>query len=159
MKKMTKEEKAKAFFKEGYNCAQAVFLAFADDLKMYRSSVIKLTSSFGGGMGRLREVCGAVSGMFMVAGMFWGYTEPDEHRAKTEHYRRIKKLANQFKEIHGSIICRDLLGLSEKSNSPIPEKRTAGYYQKRPCVQLVGNAAGILEEIMQKAEIEDINRK
>jgi len=136
-----------------------VFLAFADDLKMYRSSVIKLTSSFGGGMGRLREVCGAVSGMFMVAGMFWGYTEPDEHRAKTEHYRRIKKLANQFKEIHGSIICRDLLGLSEKSNSPIPEKRTAGYYQKRPCVQLVGNAAGILEEIMQKAEIEDINRK
>ncbi|KUG24357.1 hypothetical protein ASZ90_005822 [hydrocarbon metagenome] len=134
-------------------------MAFADDLKMYRSSVIKLTSSFGGGMGRLREVCGAVSGMFMVAGMFWGYTEPDEHRAKTEHYRRIKKLANQFKEIHGSIICRDLLGLSEKSNSPIPEKRTAGYYQKRPCVQLVGNAAGILEEIMQKAEIEDINRK
>jgi C_GCAxxG_C_C family probable redox protein len=147
---MTKEEKAKAFFKEGYNCAQAVFLAFADDLKMDKNTAIKLTSSFGGGMGRLREVCGAVSGMFMVAGMFWGYTEPDDNRAKTEHYRRIQKLANQFKEIHGSIICRDLLGLAVKQDNPIPESRTAGYYRKRPCVQLVGDAAGILEEMIRQ---------
>ncbi|MBN1470996.1 MAG: C_GCAxxG_C_C family protein [Syntrophaceae bacterium] len=150
MKKITKEERAKAFFKEGYNCAQAVFLAFADDLKMDRNTVIQLTSSFGGGMGRLREVCGAVSGMFMVAGMFWGYTDPDDNRAKTEHYRRIQKLANQFKEIHGSIICRDLLGLTEKSDNPIPESRTADYYQKRPCVQLVGDAAAILEEMIRQ---------
>jgi C_GCAxxG_C_C family probable redox protein len=147
---MTKEEKAKAFFKEGYNCAQAVFLAFADDFKMDKNTAIKLTSSFGGGMGRLREVCGAVSGMFMVAGMFWGYTEPDDNRAKTEHYRRIQKLANQFKEIHGSIICRDLLGLAVKQDNPIPESRTAGYYRKRPCVQLVGDAAGILEEMIRQ---------
>jgi C_GCAxxG_C_C family probable redox protein len=147
---MTKEEKAKAFFKEGYNCAQAVFLAFADDLKMDKNTAIKLTSSFGGGMGRLREVCGAVSGMFMVAGMFWGYTEPDDNRAKTEHYRRIQKLANQFKEIHGSIICRDLLGLALKQDNPISESRTAGYYRKRPCVQLVGDAAGILEEMIRQ---------
>ncbi|MGB5219042.1 MAG: C-GCAxxG-C-C family protein, partial [Smithella sp.] len=145
---MTKEEKAKAFFKEGYNCAQAVSLAFADDLKIDRNTVIKLTSSFGGGMGRLREVCGAVSGMFMVAGMFWGYTDPDNNRAKTEHYRRIQKLASQFKEIHGSIICRDLLGLTEKSDSFIPESRTANYYKERPCVQLVGDAARILEEMI-----------
>jgi len=157
MQKITKEERAKAFFKEGYNCAQAVFLAFADDLKMDRNTVIQLTSSFGGGMGRLREVCGAVSGMFMVAGMFWGYTIPDDNRAKTEHYRRIQKLANQFKEIHGSIICKDLLGLAEKSNSPVSEKRTADYYQKRPCVQLVGDAARILDEMLRQDHNEKIN--
>ena len=147
---MTKEEKAKAFFKEGYNCAQAVSLAFADDLKIDKNTVIKLTSSFGGGMGRLREVCGAVSGMFMVAGLFWGYTDPDDHRTKTEHYQRIQKLANQFKEIHGSIICRDLLGLTEKPDRPIPDKRTTDYYRKRPCVQLVGDAARILEEMIRQ---------
>jgi hypothetical protein len=82
--------------------------------------------------------------------MFWGYTEPDDNRAKTEHYRRIQKLANQFKEIHGSIICRDLLGLAVKQDNPIPESRTAGYYRKRPCVQLVGDAAGILEEMIRQ---------
>ena len=155
---MTKEEKAKAFFKEGYNCAQAVSLAFADDLKIDRNTVIKLTSSFGGGMGRLREVCGAVSGMFMVAGMFWGYTDPDNNRAKTEHYRRIQKLAGQFKEIHGSIICRDLLGLTEKSDSFIPESRTVNYYKKRPCVQLVGDAARILEEMIRQDKNEKTNQ-
>lgn len=149
MTKTKKEEKAKAFFIEGYNCAQAVFLAFADDLKMDKNTVIKLTSSFGGGMGRLREVCGAVSGMFMVAGMFWGYTASDDNHAKAEHYRRIQKLANEFKEIHGSIICRDLLGLSLKSDNHTPEQRTVAYYRKRPCVQLVGDAAGILERMIR----------
>lgn len=146
---MTKEDKAKAFFKEGYNCAQAVFLAFADDLKMDENTVIKLTSSFGGGMGRLREVCGAVSGMFMVAGMFYGYTDPKATPAKTKHYRRIQKLAGQFTDIHGSIICRDLLGLTVKTDSPAPELRTAAYYRKRPCVQLVGDAARLLDEMLQ----------
>ncbi|HOU51346.1 MAG: C_GCAxxG_C_C family protein [Smithella sp.] len=150
---MTKEVKATAFFKQGYNCAQAVLLAFADDLKMDKNTVIKLTSSFGGGMGRLREVCGAVSGIFMVAGMFWGYTDPDNNRAKAEHYRRIQKLASQFKEIHGSIICRDLLGLTEKPDNPIPESRTVNYYKKRPCVQLVGDATRILEEMIRQEEI------
>lgn len=151
---MTKEEKAKILFKEGYNCAQAVFLTFADDLNMDKNTVTKLTSSFGGGMGRLREVCGAVSGMFMVAGMMDGYTDPNDNRAKTHHYRRIQKLAHQFKEIHGSIICRDLLGLTVKSDKPIPELRTADYYKKRPCVQLVGDAARILEEMIRQEKIE-----
>ena len=158
MKKTKKEEKAKAFFIEGYNCAQAVFLAFADDLKMDKNTVIKLTSSFGGGMGRLREVCGAVSGMFMVAGMFWGYTASDDNQAKAEHYRRIQKLANEFKEIHGSIICRDLLGLSLKSDNHNPEQRTADYYKKRPCVQLVGDAAGILEIMIRRGKNEKNNQ-
>jgi C_GCAxxG_C_C family probable redox protein len=150
MNKTKKEEKAKAYFEEGYNCAQAVLLAFADELNMDKNTIIKLASSFGGGMGRLREVCGAVSGMFMAAGILWGDTDPNNHRAKTEHYQRIQKLARQFKEIHGSIICRDLLGLTLKQDDPSPKKRTAAYYRKRPCVQLVSDAARILEEMIRR---------
>ena len=149
---MTKEEKAKVFFKEGYNCAQAVFLAFADDLKIDKNTVIKLTSSFGGGMGRLREVCGAVSGMFMVVGMFKGYTDPKNNNAKIEHYKMIQELAKRFKEINNSIICRELLGLSVKSESPTPQLRTDEYYKKRPCVKFVGDAARILEEMIRQEE-------
>ena len=149
MKKITKEERAKVFFKEGYNCAQSVFLAFSDEFEIDKETILKLTSSFGGGMGRLREVCGAVSGMFLVAGMLHGYTDPDDNRAKTEHYRRIQKLASQFKEIHGSIICRDLLGLTKTSDKPNPEQRTADYYRKRPCIQLVSDAVGILERMIR----------
>lgn len=156
---MTKEEKAEAFFKEGYNCAQAVFLAFADDLKIDKETALKLTSSFGGGMGRLREVCGAVSGMFMVAGLISGYSDPNDHRAKTHHYKRIQKLARQFKERHGSIICRDLLGLSVQSDIPLPEPRTAGYYQKRPCVRLVGDAARLVEDVIRDVHFGKSNQQ
>lgn len=156
-KMMTKEEKAKSFFKEGYNCAQAVFMAFADDLNIDKDTLLKLTSSFGGGMGRLREVCGAVSGMFMVAGMIHGYNDPNDNHAKTKHYRRIQKLATQFIENHGSIICRDLLGLTVKSDEPVPVQRTADYYKKRPCVQLVGDAARILDEMLRQEKDEKIN--
>jgi len=152
------EDKAMALFKEGYNCAQSVFLAFSDKFEMDKETVLKLTSSFGGGMGRLREVCGAVSGMFMVAGMFYGYTDPKDKEAKTKHYRRIQKLAGQFTDIHGSIICRDLLGLTVKTDSPAPELRTAGYYQKRPCVQLVGDAARILEEMIRQKELKALHK-
>jgi C_GCAxxG_C_C family probable redox protein len=138
---MTKEEKAKAFFKEGFNCAQAVFLAFADDLNVDKKTLLKLTSSFGGGMGRLREVCGAVSGMFMVVGMIHGYHDPNDNHAKTKHYRRIQKLASQFIKSHGSILCRDLLGLAVRSDDSVPETKNSRLLQKRPCVQLVGDAA------------------
>ncbi len=156
-KMMTKEEQAKTFFKEGYNCSQAVFLAFAGDLNIDKNTLLKLTSSFGGGMGRLREVCGAVSGMFMVAGMLHGYTDPNDNHAKTQHYRRIQKLARKFTESHRSIICRELLGLNVKSENPSPEERTSDYYKKRPCVQLVGDAARILDEMLQQDHDEKVN--
>jgi len=158
VKKSMKEEKAKAFFLEGYNCAQAVLLTFADDLGMDKNTAAKLASSFGGGMGRLREVCGAVSAMFMIAGILRGYADPKGHRAKAEHYRRIQKLARRFEEIHGSIVCRDLLGLAEKSDCSIPEQRTADYYRKRPCVQLVGDAARILEEMIRQENTKKSSR-
>lgn len=96
-------------------------------------------------MARLREVCGAVSGMFMVAGMKFGYTDPKDSTAKTKHYKRIQELAEEFKEKNRSIVCRELLGLSVQSESYIPEERTAEYYKKRPCAELVGDAAEIID--------------
>lgn len=141
--------KAMALFKEGYNCAQSVFLAFADQYPIEESLALKLSSSFGGGMGRLREVCGAVSGMFMVAGLLYGYDSPTAYEEKKEHYERIQELAHAFSAQNGSIVCRELLGLSTKEDASTPEKRTKAYYQKRPCEQLVGMAAAIMEKYIE----------
>ena len=146
-------ERAKDLFRQGYNCSQAVFLAFANDLGLQEDTALKIASSFGGGMGRLREVCGAVSGMFMVAGMKYGYSSPTDKKAKTEHYKRIQELAKKFKDKNRYIVCRELLGLETKVDSYIPSDRTAEYYKKRPCVELVGDAAEIMSEyIKEKGE-------
>ena len=102
----TKTEKAVELFHTGYNCAQSVFCAFCEDFGMDFETGLKLSSSFGGGMGRLREVCGAVSAMFMIAGLKYGYTEPNNDTVKQAHYRRIQKLAEEFEEKHNTIICR-----------------------------------------------------
>ena len=149
-------ERAMELFKQGYNCSQSVFGAFCEECGMDFETSLKLSSSFGGGMARLREVCGAVSGMFMVAGMKYGYTDPKDNLAKTEHYKRIQELAEQFREKNGSIICRDLLGLSVQSESYIPEKRTEEYYKKRPCVELVGDAAEIIYEFIKSNKVDNI---
>lgn len=141
---MNYKEKAMSLFKEGYNCSQAVFLTFSDELGLDREMALKLSSSFGGGMGRLREVCGAVSGMFMVAGLKRGYTSPDDMESKKEHYKFIQHLANEFKKDNLSIICRDLLETESGADNPTPELRTNDYYKKRPCVELVGQAAEIV---------------
>lgn len=153
---MNHEEKAKLLFKQGYNCSQSVFVAFNDEMNLDRQTALKLSSSFGGGMGRLREVCGAVSGMFMVAGVLFGYDDPIDKNIKAKHYARIQKLANDFHEQNKSIICRDLLGLESKGDSPIPEERTDEYYKKRPCIDLVGCAAKIMEHyIMEEKQNEN----
>lgn len=145
-------QKAMALFKEGFNCSQSVFLAFDDLYNIDRSTALKLSSSFGGGMGRLREVCGAVSGMFMVAGVLYGYDSPDAHAEKTAHYERIQELAHRFSAHTGSIVCRELLGLNIKEDSPVPERRSETYYKKRPCVQMVGLAAAIMEQYIVETE-------
>lgn len=139
-------QKAMEYFKEGYNCAQSVLLAYAEECGMEKEMAVRLSSSFGAGMGRLRQVCGAVSGMFMVAGMLYGYDSPKDQKGKAEHYQRIQHLAARFREENGSIICKELLGLTENTFSHIPEERTKEYYKKRPCGQIVGMAAAILEE-------------
>lgn len=147
---MDYREKAEKLFLDGYNCAQSVFCAFIEDLGLDFDTALKLSSSFGGGMGRLREVCGAVSSMFMIAGLKYGYTEPANKEVKTEHYARIQKLAEEFKAKNDTIICRELLGLDVKVDSPIPEDRTAEYYQTRPCQKLVGDAAEIIAAYIAK---------
>ena len=142
-----KAKKAMELFQEGYNCAQAVLGAFAQDMNMDFQQAMMLSSSFGGGMGRMREVCGAVSAMFMVAGLDKGYSDPKASTEKARHYDYIQQLAAKFKAENGSIICRDLLGLTQPGpDSPVPEPRTEAYYKKRPCQLLVGQCAAILEQ-------------
>lgn len=145
---------AMELFKQGYNCAQSVFAAFCEDLGIDFETALKLSSSFGGGMGRLREVCGAVSGMFAVAGMKYGYTDPKDYIAKAAHYKLIQDLALRFKAENRSIICRELLGLGAGSDGSDPELRTDEYYNKRPCAELVRCAAGIIEDLINKTEKE-----
>lgn len=139
-------EMATALFRKGYNCSQAVFLAFYDECGLDFDSAARLSSSFGAGMGRLREVCGAVTGMFMVAGLLYGYTDPEDQNGKAEHYERIQVLAKAFEDKNQTIICRELLGIEEGKDSPVPALRTAEYYRSRPCEDLVGMAAVMIEE-------------
>jgi len=143
-------EKAKELFKMGYNCSQAVLGAFCEELGMDFETAMKLASSFGGGMGRMREVCGTVSGMFMAAGFQYGPSDNSDPKAKGEHYKKIQELAKRFKDMNGSIICRELLEGVETSTSPNPSERTEAYYKKRPCVDLVGDAAQIFEEFLKE---------
>ena len=144
---LTYGEKAKAYFYEGYNCAQSIVLTFADAMGIAPETALRLSSSFGGGMGRLREVCGAVSGMFMVIGVLCGYDDPKDPAAKSEHYHRIQALASRFAADHGSIVCRNLLGGAPDS-SPTPSARTEAYYKKRPCPELIAYAADLTAEYL-----------
>jgi C_GCAxxG_C_C family probable redox protein len=138
-------QRAKELFLEGYNCAQAVVLAYEDFFEESPETLAQLISAFGGGMGRLREVCGSVSGMFFVLSKVYGYADPKDGDGKMDLYARVQELAARFRERNGSIICRELLGLSEKISVPVPEERTPEYYKKRPCPDIIGDAADVLE--------------
>ncbi|MGN1467645.1 MAG: C-GCAxxG-C-C family protein [Ruminococcus sp.] len=146
----TKGQIARKYFEDGYNCSQSVLLAFAEDFGLDKKTSALISSSFGGGMGRLREVCGAVSGMFMVLGLKYGNDNPKAYEIKRELYKKVQKLAEEYKAENGSIICRELLGISKEGASlPVPEKRTDTYYKKRPCSQLVEYAADLVFEFIQ----------
>lgn len=147
-----REQKAMDLFLEGYTCAQSVLLAFSDVLDMDPKSLARISSGFGGGMGRLREVCGTVSGMFMVANLIYGFELPKDAKEKGDHYARIQELAKRFEEDKGSIVCRDLLGLAVKREEPAPCERTVEYYTRRPCKELVGQAARIVTEYILEDE-------
>ncbi len=148
---MGKRQEAMTLFEKGYNCSQAVAGAFCDRTKVDFETMMRLASVFGGGMGRLREVCGAVSGMFVITGLLYGYDSPEDNAAKKALYSDVQSLAMKFKELNGSYVCRELLGLSIKgADSPEPEKRTNEYYKKRPCKELVGDAAEILEKYLKE---------
>jgi len=143
---MNRKEQAMAYFKEGYNCAQSVFLAFSDLTGFDQKTALRLAAPFGGGIGRQREVCGAVSGMCMAAGALFGYDDVHDKAAKAAHYKMIQELCAEFRaRVGGSIICRDLLGGEGKDTDATPTPRTEAYYKKRPCAELVGEAADILD--------------
>lgn len=147
------EKRAEELFLQGYNCAQAVFGAFCDVTGMEINTAMKLSSSMGGGMGRLREVCGAVSGMFLAAGLLYGYDDPTASEEKREHYARIRALAENFKALHGSIVCRELLSGDSAKPGGEPQARTAEFYKERPCVQMVRDAARLLNEYIEQYPI------
>lgn len=140
--------KAKELFMSGYNCSQAVLLAFDDVTGLDNKTAAMLASSFGGGMGRLREVCGAVSAMFMIAGLTGGYTDPKGKAEKAVHYAVIQKLADDFKKENRSIICRELTGLNA-DGSPVPTPRNEEFFKKRPCAELVSDAARLIAAHLQ----------
>lgn len=145
---MTRKEKAMESFLEGYNCTQSIILAFEDLLTIDVQMALQIASPFGGGMGRLREVCGSVSGMFMVLGYIKGYDDPKDYEGKKQLYEHVQELARRFEARNGSIVCRNLLGLSVQREEAAPSHRTEAYYKKRPCKELIGCAAEILEEYL-----------
>lgn len=147
-----KGDKARALFERGYNCAQAVFGAFCEETGIDFDTAALLSSPFGGGMGRLREVCGTVSGMLLAAGILYGYSSPTAVQEKKETYQTAQALANTFREQNGSIICRELLAVTnvQADDSPQPEERTESYYKKRPCALLAQDAAEILEAYIKE---------
>lgn len=146
---MSKGNIAKSYFEQGYNCSQAVALAFADEIDMDSNMIARLTGGFGGGMGRMREVCGTVSGTAFVLSALYGYSDPTDADAKAQLYADVQKVAGEFKEENGSVVCRELLGLTKSGfDNPQPEKRTDKYYKKRPCGELVKMSADILEKFI-----------
>lgn len=148
---MTKREIAERNFLDGYNCTQAVVMAFADELGVERDLLIRMSSSFGGGLGRLRETCGAVSAMGLIVGLLEGKDfSAVGQEAKAEQYAKIQKLAGEFKAINGSIVCRELLGAKLAATNPQPDARTPEYYKIRPCAKLVGDMAEIIDIYLQK---------
>ena len=143
-------DKAGRLFKDGgYNCCQAVVLAYCDLFGMDEKTAAALSSGFGGGMGRMREVCGSVSGMVMLSGLLCPADNPSDKAGRTANYALVQEVAGEFRSINGSIICRELLGLDKKPTegqveSPVPSDRTAEYYKKRPCEELVRISARII---------------
>ena len=147
-------EKAIELFKEGYNCSQSVVAAFADMYGLTPEQALKVSASFGGGIGRMRQTCGAACGLFMLAGLETGCTEGKNREGKEANYKVVQELAEEFRKRNGSLICAELLGLSKTAPTPAtPEARTAEYYKKRPCVKMVEEAARIWCEYLSTNSI------
>ena len=143
-----KSSLAKAYFEQGYNCAQSVLLAFCDETGLSQHQAALLASTFGGGMGRMREVCGAVSAMFMVEGLLRGYSDPKAKEEKSAVYARVRDLADRFRTKNHSIICRDLIQGTQTTPGSVPEERTKEYYERRPCGCYVQDAAYLIAEAL-----------
>ena len=147
---MSKEKQAMNYFREGYSCAQAVLLAFCAETGLTKEQAAMLAAPFGGGMGRLREVCGAFSAALMVMGILEGVASPDDEQAKADQYAEVQRWAKTFAEQNGSIICRDLLKDVSTTQGSTPQPRTEEYYAQRPCMAIVGRAAAMVENFLEE---------
>lgn len=145
---------ADSLFRGGYNCAQSVFAAYADLFGMDRTTALKMSSAMGGGIGRMREICGAVSAMAMLAGLKEGNDDPENEEAKAHIYALVRDMSGKFKEKEGTLICRELLGIEGMEESAKPTVRTPAFYATRPCARLIAEAAEIIEEILLEREPE-----
>ena len=145
-------EQAVKLFMEGYSCSQAVAMAFCDVTGLDEKTTARMASAFGGGMGRMREVCGAVSGMLLMAGLLYGYDDAADTAGKRELYAQVQAMAGTFRERMGSIICRELL--IDPPADPNPTPRTAEFYRKRPCARMVETAARIMEDFLKEHPVE-----
>ena len=143
-------EQAGELFGSGYNCSQSVVAAFADLYGVERELALRMSAPFGGGIGRMRETCGAACGLFMLTGLENGSTEAGDRKGKGNNYKLVQELAAEFRRRNGSCVCRELLGLACRKEEPVPAERTAEYYKKRPCVELVACAARIVGEYLQR---------
>ncbi len=149
---MTHSQKAQDYFLQGYNCAQSVFTAFIDVTHVEEKEALKISAAFGGGIGRLRETCGAVSGMALVISHLKGYTTAQNQQEKSDFYALIQRVIAPFEQKAGSFVCRDLLKLLENRSTPIVPLRDEKYYKERPCLGLVVLAAQLLDEWLQNEE-------
>lgn len=147
----SKRKKALSLFHQGYNCAQSVFAAYAEDYGIPVEQALRLAASFGAGIGRMRETCGAFSGAILVIGLETGAVDGADAAGKQRNYEAVQQLAEQFREKNGSLLCRDLLGLSADGNfsNARPEARTADYYKNRPCPELVGSTCDLLDDFLE----------
>ena len=146
---MTRKEQAIQYFKEGYNCSQAVVLTFKDILKIDPNELCRIASPFGGGISRMRETCGAVTGMVLVLGNLIGYETPETGEKKHELYKNTQEIMHIFENRYGSLRCGKLLNISQKHDYPMPTPRDHSFFINRPCPELIGGAAEILEDYLK----------
>ena len=148
-------ERAAALFREGYNCSQSVVAAFADLYGFTREQALRMSASFGGGIGRMRQTCGAACGLFLLAGLETGATEGADREGKSRNYAVVQELAAKFKAENGSLVCAELLGLkpaAAQASRPAAEPRTPAYYAKRPCAKMVESAARLFADFLRERE-------
>lgn len=153
IEKQERIEKGIALFKQGYNCAQTVALTFADWYGVAPELMARISASFGGGIGRMRETCGTASGMFMLAGLETATAEANPE-IKRKNYAEVQMLADRFRNQTGSLLCRELLGLNRVIKDPTPEERTEQYYKKRPCLKMIETAISIYTDFLREKEQE-----
>lgn len=150
---MTEKERARELFLEGYNCSQSVFCAFCHRFGLDEETAKRISAGLGGGVGRMREVCGAVSASAMVLGSICAATDGKDSESKKKNYDLVREFSEKFTSLHSSVVCRELLKLPVKTEGTSkPDDRTAEYYKKRPCLKIVEDAAEILTEIIEKYE-------